>query len=562
MPKLPGGNYLPDFSETYVVGAAVAESHQLVNVFLPDPADFPMPPGGYPALVGSTAGGFVNTPPAPFIPLTDPPILSYRALNEQGIAVIGVGFTGTFLDQIGTLNTTSIGRGIFHPPGTAGWLDETRYSAQKEAVLAVQLIRENASAWGIDPDRLVVEGGSSSGCAFMSPAFWPDQADPTKTDHRRQSSSVRGMRLRIPQTDWKLYDPAEPAPANFNCFPSAAGDISTDLCTTFGDAPSSPVDYLRWGSGFRMALDTALGRNRISDGFSIWVHSHEGGLNVTDLSLDGEWAATTGKQSVQLGTVDPVTTEARHEAAHALLLIKGLRETEVKLNHTRTSRLVVDSATYDYAIATDPGMLDLINHIQDYDQFDQELVDLELAWLAMILLDPTPPPEIRSLPKIGNGRTIDVAFVGSPHGLDLDLFQGDLGRDQSFRAAIVASLFSDARAPKDTSPLPDGSTDPRGWWGEESRGAFGSLIWLYSRSKATDETAESLRLAAEDALRWLVNRGIATSVKATATRTPGASEIAIDIKISRSTSSRWADAWAAFSLEPISGPGFLVTVGL
>lgn len=559
MTQQPNGNFLADFVEDYVVGAATAEAHQFIRVYLPNPDDFPMPPGGYPVLMGTTAGGFATTGPAPLIPKTTPALLAWRVLTELGIAVVGVGMTGTYSDQAGTLNTTSTGRGIFHPPGTAGWSDDLRYSAQKEAVLSVQLVRERAAIWGLDPDRIIVEGGSSGGGAFCCPAFWPNQADPSKSDHRRQSSRVRGMRLRIPQTDWKLYDPAEPAPSNFNCFPDAGGDITTDLCATFAAAPSSPVDYLRWASPMRIGLDTAEVRVAVAEGFSLWLQSHQGGLNVTDLDLEGDWSATTGKQSVEVGTVDPVTTEARHEAAHSLHLFRSLVEVQGGLWHTRTSRLVLDQATYDYAVAADPYFADLVAEIRDWDILDQDLQDLELAWLSDVLLDPPAPPVIADLPRVELGSVVDVAFATSTRGIDLAFTQGDLGREQSLRSLIVASLFSDARAPADLGELPDGSRDRRGFWGNDARGALGSLLWTQTRAKASPQTAEKVRGAVLDALAWMVSQRIAASVDA-AVDLSGPSTL-VNVRLERGDRERWSAAWDALDDSPIEGPGFLVTIG-
>lgn len=561
MPQQPSGNFTADFLETYVVGAATPESHQYVAVFLPNPAIHPRPADGYPVLVGSNAGGFATIGASTTIPFTGlgSSVLAWRLLHELGMAVVVVGLTGTFTDQAGTLNTASNGRGIFHPPGTAGWADDLRYSAQKEAVLAVQLLRERAGTWGVDADRIVVEGGSSAGCAFVAPAFWPDQADPSKDDHRRQSSRVRAMRLRIPQTDWKLYDPAEPAPSNFNCFPDAGGDVTTDLCPTFGDAPSSPVDYLRWASAMRIGLDTAVARQRVASKFSIWIHSHEGGQNVTDLSLAGDWGESTGKTSVEVGTVDPVTTAARHEAAHALLLFKALREIEVDLWHTRNSRLIVDQATYDYAFAIDAEWAELVADVFSYNTVDPDLQNAEIAWLSNVVVGAEPPRPIATLPKLGKGDVVDLALVTKARGIDLAVVQGDLARDTSLRSMILGSLFTDARAADDVTPA-DGSNDRRGFWAADEPQKFGSLLWLHSRSKLTSESAEAVRGAALDALGWLVEQRIASKVEATATIEGG--RVALNVQLTRGAAPRWSSAWDDLEIEPITGPGLIVTIGV
>lgn len=79
-------------------------------------------------------------------------------------------------------------------------------------------------------------------------------------------------------------------------------------------------------------------------------------------------------------------------------------------------------------------------------------------------------------------------------------------------AAILISLFSDAR-------LPDGvaadslKDDPRGWWGDALDGdSTGSLLWLLARTKKTQETLRSAEDYARQSLRWLVDDGIAETL--------------------------------------------------
>ena len=99
----------------------------------------------------------------------------------------------------------SNGGGLFHPPGgTGGWENDLRYSAPKEAVLGVQKLRHNQATYGIDADRIVVQGDSTGSGAMSAPAYWPDQADPTKSDHRQASSRVFAAILNIGQFDWGL----------------------------------------------------------------------------------------------------------------------------------------------------------------------------------------------------------------------------------------------------------------------------------------------------------------------------------------------------------------------
>lgn len=107
---------------------------------------------------------------------------------------------------------------------------------------------------------------------------------------------------------------------------------------------------------------------------------------------------------------------------------------------------------------------------------------------------------------------------------DLTLQAGQLALDDGLRTAILISLFSDARAP-DGAELPEGGDDRRGWWGDDypaaalagsagiaSDGRIGSTLWLLRRSKITAQAIEQARLAAYDALTWLLRDGIASAI--------------------------------------------------
>jgi phage gp46-like protein len=73
--------------------------------------------------------------------------------------------------------------------------------------------------------------------------------------------------------------------------------------------------------------------------------------------------------------------------------------------------------------------------------------------------------------------------------------------------AVLISLFTDAQAETDDT-IPDGSDDPRGWWG----GAIGSKLWLRMRSKALPVTLALVKHDIEQALAWLISDGVAASV--------------------------------------------------
>ena len=97
---------------------------------------------------------------------------------------------------------------------------------------------------------------------------------------------------------------------------------------------------------------------------------------------------------------------------------------------------------------------------------------------------------------------------------DLALAGADLASDDGLRTAILVSLFSDARA-RDDDPLP-APEDRRGWWGDavsvEEGDETGSRLWLLAREKRLASVVGRARDYAAEALAWLTEDGVASSV--------------------------------------------------
>ncbi|ECO7182411.1 phage GP46 family protein [Salmonella enterica] len=112
----------------------------------------------------------------------------------------------------------------------------------------------------------------------------------------------------------------------------------------------------------------------------------------------------------------------------------------------------------------------------------------------------------------------DVAIVWrSGHG-DLVLNGPDLLTDDSIKTAVIISLFTDRRA-QPSDPVPDGTTDRRGWWADSFRKRpIGSRLWLLSREKTLASVVERTAAYADEALAWLKPAGLVTSVTCTAAR--------------------------------------------
>ncbi|WP_034627143.1 phage GP46 family protein [Desulfocurvibacter africanus] len=102
---------------------------------------------------------------------------------------------------------------------------------------------------------------------------------------------------------------------------------------------------------------------------------------------------------------------------------------------------------------------------------------------------------------------------------DLALNGPDLASDSGLRTAVLLSLLTDRRA-EDDDEIPDGTGDRRGWWAdayaEREGDRWGSRLWLLRRSKQLPETVRLAREYAEEALAWMVEDGVATSVSVTA----------------------------------------------
>jgi phage gp46-like protein len=112
-----------------------------------------------------------------------------------------------------------------------------------------------------------------------------------------------------------------------------------------------------------------------------------------------------------------------------------------------------------------------------------------------------------------------VLFDGQSLAFDWALCGPDLESDDGLRSAVVISLFCDRLAAAD-DVLPDGSGDRRGWWADvPPDGAddakpdyIGSRLWLLRRAKATDRTARLAENYAREALKWLIDDGVAAAV--------------------------------------------------
>ena len=99
-----------------------------------------------------------------------------------------------------------------------------------------------------------------------------------------------------------------------------------------------------------------------------------------------------------------------------------------------------------------------------------------------------------------------------------------LASDDDVQTAVILSLFTDRRA-KDDDELPDARSDRRGWWGDAYADVdgdqIGSRLWLLARQKRVASTLQRAQQYASEALQWLIDDGVASTVGVQARGLPG-----------------------------------------
>jgi phage gp46-like protein len=88
----------------------------------------------------------------------------------------------------------------------------------------------------------------------------------------------------------------------------------------------------------------------------------------------------------------------------------------------------------------------------------------------------------------------------------------DLVNDDGLETAVVLSLFTDDLAgDEDVLPSLHGD-DRRGWWA----GPMGSLLWLLSREKETEDVRQRAEFYTRKALQWMLDDDVADRIDAAA----------------------------------------------
>ncbi|CAB3783324.1 hypothetical protein LMG28688_01624 [Paraburkholderia caffeinitolerans] len=95
---------------------------------------------------------------------------------------------------------------------------------------------------------------------------------------------------------------------------------------------------------------------------------------------------------------------------------------------------------------------------------------------------------------------------------DWGLLPNDIATGDDLETALLFSVFSDREAAADDQ-IPDGTTDRRGWWGDDGvndgSGLTGSRLWLLSRRKSpTDETLRDAYDYLVESIQWLIDTSV------------------------------------------------------
>ena len=127
---------------------------------------------------------------------------------------------------------------------------------------------------------------------------------------------------------------------------------------------------------------------------------------------------------------------------------------------------------------------------------------------------------------------ITTTWITSTGTGDWAISSGALASGADLASAVLISIFTDRQANAD-DVLPDGSDDRRGWWGDQGQDVpIGSRLWLLDRSRLTQDVANTVQVHLAEALKWLIDDGVAAGVSVAA-RISGQSQLDTVVTVTR-----------------------------
>ena len=110
---------------------------------------------------------------------------------------------------------------------------------------------------------------------------------------------------------------------------------------------------------------------------------------------------------------------------------------------------------------------------------------------------------------------IAIEYKSQIKEYDISILNGDLKECDDLDSAVIISLFTWARA---SAGEVDENAPRFGWFGDkidaDSTDSTGSKRYLLKRKKITNQTIMDSREYIEQALRWMIEDGVATEIKA------------------------------------------------
>ena len=112
----------------------------------------------------------------------------------------------------------------------------------------------------------------------------------------------------------------------------------------------------------------------------------------------------------------------------------------------------------------------------------------------------------------------DLALAGHAGDglLDLVMIDDDLASDRGLETAMGLSLAIERRAEPDDVPPSGDANDRRGWWADQfsevEGDKIGSRLWLLDRSKSSSEIALRAEEYVREALAWMIEDRVVTSL--------------------------------------------------
>lgn len=145
---------------------------------------------------------------------------------------------------------------------------------------------------------------------------------------------------------------------------------------------------------------------------------------------------------------------------------------------------------------------------------------------------------------------IKITNTGERVTYDFAIQNMDLALDAGLETAVLISIFSDRRVTLEK--LPDGETDQHGWWGDEfletAGDQIGSELWTLARAKRTVATLTQAKQFILEALQWMIDDGVASSIGADVQWNPDgtlAGQIAIQRPNARDVNFKFTANWNA-----------------